>query len=118
MLKFQEENTYEERLALYNKVRIKCPNRYFVIVEPATPLDPSISKTKYVIPYNMPMSSVINEIRPLIQIESHHALAFYVGPKNNEHLLSLALSIDYAYTLYHENDGFLYITYTRESTFG
>ena len=107
---------YHKRFYESQKMREKYPDRVPVIVGK---LDsdknlPNIDKHKFLVPYDIAMSQFIYIIRKQIKLSHEQALFVFI---NNVIYSSKTLIA----TIYEENkddDGFLYVTYAGENTFG
>ena len=75
---------------------------------------PNIDKCKYLVPRDMNLGQFIYIIRKRIQLESHQALFVTV----NGVLGSSSTVISELYDNNKDEDGFLYVVYTSENTFG
>ena len=104
---------FETRVQETHAIKIKHPDRIPIIVEPR-PDAPSIDKRKYLAPKDLVFSQFIYVIRKRLQLNSEHALFFFNGNTviNGQHTLSQI------YNQYHDEDGFLYLSYDNENTFG
>ena len=74
----------------------------------------NIDKNKFLVPNDMTLTQFIYTIRKRIKLDSSKALFFFINntvPKNSAPLGEL-------YNLHKDKDGFLYITYNSENTFG
>lgn len=115
MTYFKEKNKFEDRLTESSRIREKFPGRIPVIVERAPSSDvPLIDKTKFLVPADLSVGQFMFVIRKRLSLSSEKALFMYV---NN----SLPLTSTLMRELYHshcDRDGFLYVLYTGESTFG
>ena len=74
-----------------------------------------IDKEKYLIPKNLQIKEIQGIIRKKITIDSKQAIFIFVG---SGILVPLSMDIGEIYNTYKNDDGFLYITYTAENTFG
>lgn len=112
---FEKSHTFEKRLAESKRIRQKFPERIPVIVEKAKGSDaPDIDKQKYLVPTDLTVAQFVYVVRKRIKLEPQDAIFLFVDGKipPATHLLS---------QIYKDNqnpDGFLYITYAKESTFG
>lgn len=106
----------KERKLKSNILLKKYPNRVPVIVKKSTikcNLN-ELKKKKYLIPNSMTLGELIVIIRKNIELSSSTALYIFV---NN----TMIPSSDILAKIYHEyknEDGFLYLYYTGENTFG
>ena len=112
---FKQDYTLENRKSESNKILFKYPTRIPVIVEKAKKCDlPDISKKKYLVPKDMSMSQFLYVVRKRIDLESSKSLFIMV----NDHLVPSAKSLGVIYEDDQDEDGFLYMIYTAENTFG
>jgi len=112
---FKEKYTLENRKSESNKIVFKYPTRIPVIVERATTCElPDISKQKYLVPKDMTMGQFIYVVRKKIELDSSKSLFIMV----NNHLVPSAKSLGIIYEDDLDEDGFLYMNYTSENTFG
>ena len=111
---FKESKTFEERFAESNKMLERFPNRVPVIVERGNTSIIDIDKKKFLVPRDLSIGQLMHVIRKRIKLDSTTALYLFV---NN----TLPRSSDLIITEYNnkkDKDGFLYVTYAGESTFG
>ena len=115
MSDYKKSKTFEERSSESSNIIQKYPNRIPIIVEKSKGCKLiDIDKNKYLVPNDMILSQFIYTIRKRIKLESSQALFFFIDnnvPTNSSPIGEL-------YNLYKDKDGFLYITYTSENTFG
>ena len=106
---------YEERQKLYNKVSLRFPGRIPVICEPSRTCHLRMDRIKFICPPDIPLGHFLVTIRKRIpelnQTEAMFLLVNNTSPCNSDELGLL-------YDRYKEEDGFLYITYSTENTFG
>ena len=114
---FKNKYTFPKRLEESTRIRAKFPDRVPVIVEKSGTANndlPPLKKQKYLVPYDITSGQFMFIIRKRIQLEPHAALFMFIG---NE----LSQSAELFGNLYEnkkDEDGFLYITYSGENTFG
>ena len=105
----------EKRQAEARRIREKYPDRIPVIVEKADKSDvPSIDKKKYLVPNDLTVGQFTYVIRKRIHVNPEKALFIFVKnvlPPN-------AALISDVYSDHKDDDGFLYMTYSGENTFG
>jgi hypothetical protein len=79
-------------------------------------------KQKYLVPDNSSMMSFFNILKKRIQIDSQAGVYIYVehinGKESDFLLPSLSESIISLYSTYVYDDGFMYVSIEKESTFG
>ncbi|XP_047332785.1 autophagy-related protein 8C-like [Impatiens glandulifera] len=112
---FKSEHPLGKRQAEAARIREKYPDRIPVIVEKADRSDiPDIDKKKYLVPSDLTVGQFVYVVRKRIKLSSEKAIFIFV--KN-----TLPSTAAMMYTVYEENkdeDGFLYMTYSGENTFG
>jgi len=112
---FRESNLFDTRIRESIRIRDKFPGRVPVIVERFRGADiPDIDKHKFLCPSNITVGQFCYIIRRRMTLPPEKALFLFVN--NTLPLQSVLMGQLYAEHV--ENDGFLYISYTGESTFG
>jgi len=112
---FKQENPLEKRIEESTRIREKYPDKIPVIVEKADKSDvPDIDKKKYLVPADLTIGQFVYVIRKRIKLTSEQAIFIFV----NNVLPPTAAMISSVYKEHKDQDGFLYITYTGENTFG
>jgi GABA(A) receptor-associated protein len=106
---------FETRKAEAQNIAIKYPDRIPVIIDklPSSRIT-AIDKHKYLVPIDASIGQMLMIIRKRIKLSAEQSLFIFV----NGALPSVASSMGTIYDQYKEEDGFLYIYYTGESTFG
>ncbi|KAI3637019.1 hypothetical protein MIR68_004725 [Amoeboaphelidium protococcarum] len=113
--KFQEEHSFEERKAEADRIRQKYPNRIPVICEKVDKSDiAAIDKKKYLVPSDLTVGQFIYVIRKRIKLSPEKAIFIFV----NNMLPPTATLLSQIYEEHKNEDGFLYIAYSGENTFG
>lgn len=113
--RFKEEHPLEKRQAEAARIRDKYPDRIPVIVEKAEKSDiPDIDKKKYLVPADLTVGQFVYVIRKRIKLSPEKAIFIFV--KNV--LPPTAALMSSVYEDHKDEDGFLYITYSGENTFG
>ncbi|XAR65650.1 hypothetical protein NMG60_11009826 [Bertholletia excelsa] len=112
---FKLEQPLERRQAESARIRQKYPDRVPVIVEKAERSDiPDIDKKKYLVPSDLTVGQFVYVVRKRIKLGAEKAIFVFV-----KNMLPPSASLMSA--IYEENkdeDGFLYMTYSGENTFG
>lgn len=112
---FKDEHAVENRKAEAARIKEKYPDRIPVIVEKAERSDiPDIDKKKYLVPSDLTMGQFVYVIRKRIKLSPEKAIFIFV--KNT--LPPTAALMSSIYEDHQDADGFLYITYSAENTFG
>ena len=112
---FKTKYTLEKRKTESKRIRIKNPDRVALILERAvgsTLVD--LDKKKYLVPNKITVGQFLFSLRKKIHLNAATALFVFV----NRALLPPAYLMSQAYHEYKDEDGFLYVQYTAESTFG
>lgn len=112
---FKDSFSYENRCEESARIKNKYPHRVPIIVEKAKNCILSEpDKTKYLVPNDMNISQFVYIIRRRIHLKPEEALFITINnmlPESNVPLFQI-------YEKYKDKDGFLYITYSSENTFG
>ncbi len=114
---FKEKQTFEQRLNESTNIKNKFPDRIPVIVEVALSASrdlPKIDKNKFLVPGDLSLGQFIFIIRRRLILPPEKALFIFVN--NNLPLTSNLMREIYGN--YKDDDGFLYIKYASENTFG
>lgn len=114
-MRFKDDHKIENRMNESKKILLKYPNRIPIIVEKSDNCSlPDISKKKYLVPNDMSMSQFLYVVRKRIQLEPSNSLFIMI----NNHLVPSAKSLGVIYEDDKDDDGFLYMVYSTENTFG
>ena len=112
---YQKEHTFEKRKEESTKVIEKYTDRVPIIVLKHETCDlPDIDKQKYLVPRDMSFSQFIFVIRKRVHLKASESLFITI----NQRLMSGSTPIDTLYDELKDPDGFIYIVYTSENTFG
>ncbi|CDP05733.1 unnamed protein product [Coffea canephora] len=112
---FKLEHPLERRQAEAARIREKYPDRIPVIVEKAEKSDiPDIDKKKYLVPADLTVGQFVYVVRKRIKLSAEKAIFIFV--KNI--LPPTAAMMSAIYEENKDEDGFLYMTYSGENTFG
>tara|TARA_B100000214_G_scaffold364601_1_gene331397 strand:+ start:562 stop:927 length:366 start_codon:yes stop_codon:yes gene_type:complete len=114
---FKSEHSFSKRLVESKRIMCKYPDRIPIICEKAKNTGkecPDIDKKKYLVPNDLTVAQFIYVIRKRLNLHSEKAMFIFINGQlpTNSHLVS---------DLYEKNkdqDGFLYVSYALENTFG
>ncbi|KAJ9459440.1 Autophagy-related protein 8 [Diplonema papillatum] len=110
-----KKKPFEERKKESERITQKYPDRIPVICEKHQQSNvPDIDKTKYLVPMDLNVGQFIYVVRKRIKLEPEKALFVFV----NGMLPPTAAQIQTLYNDSRDDDGFLYIKYSGESTYG
>ena len=113
---YKQAHSLPSRRAEAARIRQKYPDRVPVIVERYTGSDiENIDKTKYLVPADMTVGQFVYVIRKRLRLSADKAIFIYVG---GNVLPPTGALMNVLYKEYGDEDGFLYATYSGESTFG
>ncbi|CEP01388.1 Autophagy-related protein [Plasmodiophora brassicae] len=115
MTSYVEQFTFEERQTESQRIRDKYPDRIPVICEKSPKSDISdIDKKKYLVPSDLTVGQFVYVIRKRIKLEPEKGIFIFV----NNTLPSTSALMSKIYEEQKSPDGFLYVTYSGENTFG
>jgi len=113
--KFKEEHTFDKRLEESTKIRQKYPERVPVIVEKvARSQINDIDKRKFLVPSDISVAQFMWIIRKRIALPPEKAIFLFV----DKTIPQSSVSMGQLYEEHKDPDGFLYIAYSGENTFG
>jgi len=115
MSNYKKQNTEDKRIIESTKIMKKYSNRIPVVVEkdPRSKLN-DIDKNKFLVPNDMTLAQFIYIIRKRIKLSSEQALFLFI----NNQLSTNHCTMNEIYQTHKDNDGFIYILYTSENSFG
>ncbi|BFZ61072.1 ubiquitin-like protein atg8 [Saitoella coloradoensis] len=112
---FEDEHPFEKRKAEAERIRQKYVDRIPVICEKVEKSDiATIDKKKYLVPADLTVGQFVYVIRKRIKLSPEKAIFIFV----DEVLPPTAALMSAIYEEHKDEDGFLYITYSGENTFG
>jgi len=115
-IEFKKQFTSEERNIESNKILLKYPDRRPVICEKLKNQKdlPEIDKKKYLVPFDLTVGQFIYVIRKRIKIKAEDSIFLFI----NGQIVTGSSMMGVLYENYKDMDGFLYINYAKENTFG
>lgn len=112
---FKINHSLENRKIFSSKILSKYPDCVPIILSKAKNCNiPNCSKVKFLVPSEITVNKFVFEIRKHIELGSEQAIFLFI----NNVIPPTSSSIGQIYQHQKDEDGFLYITYTGESTFG
>ena len=114
---FKDSHSFQKRLNESVRIRQKYPNRIPIVCEKdqrSTDI-PDIDRKKYLVPMDLSIANFMYVIRKRIKLTPEKSIYLFV---DNHVMPATSQLISTIYNEHHNRDGFLYITYAGESTFG
>jgi len=112
---FRNKNSFDTRSQEAKNILQKYTDRIPIIVEKHNScILPEVDKCKYLVPKDMTMSQFIFVIRKRVKLNPTQALFITV----NHSLVTASQTVGDIYENQKDEDGFLYVVYTSENTFG
>tara|TARA_B110000285_G_scaffold88310_1_gene101253 strand:- start:3324 stop:3683 length:360 start_codon:yes stop_codon:yes gene_type:complete len=115
---FKTKHTVEERRSEFQRIHEKYPERIPIIVEnienSANENIPVLEKKKFLVPPSITFGQFMYIIRSRINLAPEKAIFVFINnviPCNTQNIQQI-------YNEYKDEDGFLYCTFSGESTFG
>jgi len=113
---FKKLHSFEKRKAEAVRIRAKYPDRIPIIAERAGNATeiPDLDKKKYLVPDDLTFGQFVYVIRKRINLKPEKALFMFV----NNTLPPTGALISQIYKDHKDLDGYLYVIFSSESTFG
>eukprot|EP00300_Choanocystis_sp_HF-7_P033295 c45614_g1_i1.p2 GENE.c45614_g1_i1~~c45614_g1_i1.p2 ORF type:complete len:128 (+),score=25.49 c45614_g1_i1:28-384(+) len=112
---FKQEHPFEKRKGEADRILSKYPDRIPVICEKAERSNiPDIDKKKYLVPCDLTVGQFVYVIRRRIKLSPEKAIFIFV----DNVLPPTAALMSSVYEEHKADDGFLYVTYSGENSFG
>jgi GABA(A) receptor-associated protein len=112
---YRKERSFDTRLAETERVKRKYPERIPVLVERVKGSKlPDIAKRKFLVPMDLTVGQFQYAVRREIAMKPEQAMFIFV----NNVLPPTAALMSTMYQEYKNEDGYLYVTYDGENTFG
>jgi GABA(A) receptor-associated protein len=113
---FKKNHSFEKRKEESRKISEKYTDRIPIICEknPQSIDTPDIDKKKYLVPSDLTVGQFLFVVRKRMKLSPEKAIFLFINniiPNSTE-------LISQMYKQYKDEDGFLYIVYSGESTFG
>jgi len=113
---FKNIHIFEKRLSESSRIRLKYPDRVPVIIEKALNSDVSdLDKNKYLVPDELNIGQLIYVIRKRIKLSHEQSIFIFI---NGDILAPTSALLSSVYTEHKNADGFLYVTYAGQDSFG
>ena len=117
---YKQRECFTERQKECQRLQAKFPAKIPMVIEPYRTTKSNtitkLDKIKYVFPVDLPMGLVNRFIRGrLASLSPNESLYLFVG---ETFLVSASTTVGEVYKEYRDDDGFVYVTYATQETFG
>ena len=113
---FKKDFKFEERKKEAERIKEKYSDKIPIIVEKSIKSDiANIDKKKYLVPNDITVGQFVYIIRKRIELSPEKAVFIFL---NNNTIPPTSALLSDLFKKYADDDGFLYLTYAGENTFG
>lgn len=115
MSQFKKQHIFDKRLSESKRIIEKYPTKIPIIVEKQNKSDvPDIDKQKYLVPNDLTIGQFVYVIRRRLKLDPEKAIFIFI----NNILPPTSAFVQQVYDEHKDDDGFLYVTYSGENSFG
>ena len=111
---FKDSKSEEKRKQESENIRRKYPDRIPIILEKFDNKAPNLEKYKYLVPIDSTLSLLLFHIRTRVKLSP--TAAIFLNIKNE--ICNASELVSKLYNDKKDSDGFLYVSYSTENTFG
>ena len=111
---FKKKNSLESRKSESERIRRKYPDRIPIIVSKIGNDVPDIDKSKFLVPFDLTIGQFVYVIRKRIKLPPEKAMFVFC----KDSLAQTSALCGSVYEQFKDKDGFLYVSYSGENTFG
>lgn len=112
---YKKTTPFETRCNETTKIIQKYPDRVPIYIENDKNCRFKISKHKFLVPIDLTFGQFLMIVRQHIDVNPNEALFIFIG---NSNFVALGTYIGTVYRKFKDEDGYLYIRYKNENTFG
>ena len=113
-MNYKKSHSFEDRISESSKLLEKYPNRIPIICERIDKSIEELPKGKFLVPKDLCISDFMYVIRRKIKLKPQNSMYLFVNNK----LVPTSSVLSIVYESHKDDDGFLYIRYGGETTFG
>jgi GABA(A) receptor-associated protein len=113
---FKEMYSFQQRKEESTRILEKYPDRLPIVCQRSNDKMVPLLKKKYLIPRDLTIGQFVYVIRQRIKLDSQSAIFVFIGKKRK--VPPTGILISELYKEYADEDGFIYIYYSGENTFG
>ena len=116
--RFEDKFNFQRRKEESNRILEKYPDRIPIICQRSRRAKddiPDVDRIKYLVPNDLSVANFIYVIRKRIKIGPEKSIYMFIGDNIIPSYTQLLVQV---YEEFKDNDGFLYINYAGENTFG
>ena len=116
-LSFRDKFSFKKRLDESTRIMEKYPDRVPIICEKwgNDSEIPDINRKKYLVPMDLSIANFMYVIRKRLKVSPDKGIYLFI---NDNIMPTTSALIAQYYEQYKDDDGFLYVAYSGESTFG
>jgi GABA(A) receptor-associated protein len=100
------------------RIRIKYPSRIPTLIFPKSNMEPQLDKNKYLVPLDLMLSSLITVVRSRLGLTKEKAILFVIKKGTQVFIPHGDQLVGFLYDMYKDENGFLFINYFIENTYG
>ena len=114
--RFKDLHSFESRQAECRKILEKYPDKIPIIVTKYEKCKtaPDITKNKFLVPGDLTLAQFVYVIKKRLQLAAEMSLYIFI----NEQVPASSSTLNSLYNTEKDEDGFMYISYASENTFG